>query len=145
VPDAENGRLLVYNSPSSASCPGIDIVEVPLDDPASASYLRFEESGRSCHDTGVILGDAMMAACAGGNGFTLWSLGDSLENPTDAEEIAYADPAPLSETQLVSGGDWSTYWYDGLIYESDITRGLMTWNLSDRAVAGARKLGHLNP
>ena len=43
----------------------------PLDDPADASYLRFEPSGRSCHDTGVILGDAMMAACAGGNGFTV--------------------------------------------------------------------------
>jgi hypothetical protein len=66
-------------------------------------------------------------------------------DPAAAEEIAYADPAPLSETQLISGGDWSTYWYDGLIYESDITRGMMTWNLSDRAVAGARKLGHLNP
>jgi hypothetical protein len=66
-------------------------------------------------------------------------------NPAAAEEIAYADPAPLCETQLISGGDWSTYWYDGPIYESDITRGLMTWNLSDRAVAGARKLRHLNP
>ncbi|MGH2695227.1 MAG: hypothetical protein ACRDJJ_10510 [Actinomycetota bacterium] len=29
--------------------------------------------------------------------------------------------------------------------ESDITRGLLVWNLSDSAVAGARKLGHLNP
>ncbi|HEU0304240.1 MAG TPA: hypothetical protein VFR32_06640, partial [Gaiellaceae bacterium] len=66
-------------------------------------------------------------------------------NPADAQEVAYADPAPLSETQLILGGDWSSYWYDGLIYESDITRGLMTWNLSDRTVAGARKLGHLNP
>jgi PA domain/LVIVD repeat len=47
VPDLANGRLLVYNSSSSGSpgCRGIDIVEVPLDDPASASYLRFEASG----------------------------------------------------------------------------------------------------
>ena len=59
------------------------------------------------------------------------------------EEIAYADPAPLVPTQL--GGDWSTYWYNGLIYESDITRGLIDWNLSDPAVAGALKLQHLNP
>ena len=34
----------------------------------------------ACHDTGVILGDAMMAACAGGNGFTVWSL----DRPTAA-------------------------------------------------------------
>lgn len=85
VPDLANNRLLIYNSPSSGACPGIDIVEVPLDDPASSSFLRFEPAGRSCHDTGVILGDALLATCAGGNGFTTWSLdpadGGSLEDP----------------------------------------------------------------
>jgi hypothetical protein len=212
---------------------------------------------RSCHDTGVILGDVMKAACAGGNGVSVWSLdpadGGSLEDPqilysrsfpgvnighsaaftwdgevlifghepggggqpqcqatspevnrtlffldadtgdtvgtfihprpqtdqenctwhnynvvptdrgyvlvsgnyqsgisvvdfsdpANAEEIAYADPAPLTPTRV--GGDWSSYWYNGLIYESDITRGLIVWGLSDRAVAGARRLSHLNP
>jgi hypothetical protein len=85
VPDAANDRLLVYNSASSSLCPGIDIVEVPLGDPAGAHLIRSEPSGRSCHDTGVILGEAMLAACAGGNGFTVWSLsaadGGSLEDP----------------------------------------------------------------
>ncbi len=85
VPDLANNRLLIYNSPSSTACPGIDIVSVPLDNPAGASLLRFEPAGRSCHDTGVILGDAMLAGCAGGNGFTVWSLGGesggSLEDP----------------------------------------------------------------
>jgi hypothetical protein len=70
-------------------------------------------------------------------------------DPARAREIAYADPAPLvnpnNPAALELGGDWSTYWYNGLIYESDITRGLIIWNLSDKAVAGARKLGHLNP
>jgi hypothetical protein len=46
---------------------------------------------------------------------------------------------------IVGGGDWSSYWYDGRIYESDMKRGLIVWNLSDKAVAGAKKLGHLNP
>jgi hypothetical protein len=66
-------------------------------------------------------------------------------NPASAFELAYADPAPLSDTSLVVGGDWSTYWYDGRIYESDITRGLIVWNLNDKTVAGAKNLGHLNP
>jgi hypothetical protein len=404
VPDLANGRLLVYNSPSSGSpgCRGIDIVEVPLDDPAAAGYLRFEPSGepsptvtvntpssaagtypsagadfgpappvagisgsfalvddgvapgsdgctafsvpagaiaivdrggcefqlktqhaqdggasavvvvnnvagpatqmggtnpaivipavqvsqadgatikaglpatgsvqssatpdRSCHDTGVILGDAMRVACAGGNGYSIWTVdpaeGGSLENPAllhsravpgvtightaaftwdgeilifghepgggsgarcqatssevdrtlffvdadtadivgrfihpraqtatenctwhnlnavptdkryvlvsgnyqsgisvvdftdpaNAREIAFADPAPLvhptTPGAIVLGGDWSTYWYDGFIYESDIRRGLIVWKLSDSAVAGAKKLGHSNP
>ena len=64
-------------------------------------------------------------------------------DPANAREIAYADPAPLVPTQL--GGDWSTYWYNGRIYESDITRGLLIWELSDKAVAGAKKFDHLNP
>jgi hypothetical protein len=408
VPDLDNNRLLIYNSSSSAACPGIDIIEVPLDDPSSASYLRFEPSGvpgelpnlvtvdepspaagtyqaagaafgplpdatgvsgdivlvddgddedgdatttdacqplvgfpagaialvdrgtcgfvvkaanaqaagasamivannapgapfnmggadptieipsvmislddgttikaglpatgsvtsnpvpavRGCHDTGVILGSVNLVACAGGNGFSVWSVdpanGGSLEDPAilysrgitgvsighsasftwdgevlifghepggggqaqcqatspevnrslfffeartgdalgtflhprpqtatenctwhnynvvptdkryvlvsgnyqsgvsvidfsdpaNATEIAYADPAPLSDAQLITGGDWSTYWYDGRIYESDIRRGLIVWNLSGNVVAGAKKLGHLNP
>ena len=64
-------------------------------------------------------------------------------DPANAREIAYADPAPLVPAQL--GGDWSTYWYNGFIYESDITRGLIVWKLADKAVAGAKKLPHLNP
>lgn len=70
-------------------------------------------------------------------------------DPAHATEIAYADPAPLvhptNPNAIVGGGDWSSYWYDGRIYESDMKRGLIVWNLSDNAVAGAKKLGRLNP
>jgi len=291
VPDLENDRLLIYSNSSSGavlggepggeppvSCRGIDILEVPLSDPAAMSYLRFEPAGdpampleehHPCHDTGVILGKTNLVACAGsgsateGNGVNVFSMdpadggskedpawlyhkvtggsslghsasftwdgevliighepgggsgarceatddpiertffyidartGESLgqfaiprpqtsvENctthnynvvplrqryvmvsgnyqsgisvidftdPTNAEEIAYADPAPLVDPNppvgIELGGDWSSYWYNGLIYESDITRGLIIWRLSDSAVAGAMKLSHLNP
>jgi hypothetical protein len=66
-------------------------------------------------------------------------------DPANAHQIAFADPAPLSEEELITGGDWSTYWYDGYIYESDIRRGLIVWQLLDPAVLGAKRLGHLNP
>ena len=62
-------------------------------------------------------------------------------DPANAKEIAFADPAPLSTTTLIGGGDWSSYWYDGRIYESDMRRGLIIWNLSDNAVAGATNSG----
>ncbi|MQB01369.1 MAG: hypothetical protein GEU78_13935 [Actinobacteria bacterium] len=81
VPDLENDRLLIYNSASSGLNPGIDIVEIPLSAPQDAAFLRFEPAGRSCHDTGVILGDAMLAACAGGDGWTLWDISANLEDP----------------------------------------------------------------
>jgi hypothetical protein len=64
-------------------------------------------------------------------------------NPAAAKEIAYADPPPLVPTQL--GGDWSTYWYNGRIYESDITRGLLIWRLNDPAVTSYFRTPHSNP
>ena len=263
VPDLENGRLLVFNSSSAGGvCDFFEIVEVPLDDPASARVVNRVDSMHTCHDIGVILGDANRLACAGGQGARIFSLdpadGASLTNPVlmhhfdipgvtighsaawswdgevlifghepgggtqarcqatsaavdrtiyfydhegnqlgtflhprpqtatenctwhnynvvptdkgrilvagnyqsgisvldftdpaNVREIAYADPAPLinpdNPAAIEGGGDWSSYWYDGRIYESDMTRGLLIWNLTDPAVAGARKLGHLNP
>jgi hypothetical protein len=263
VPDLANDRLLVYNSSSAGGvCDFFEIVEVPLDDPGSARVIKRVDSMHTCHDIGVILGDANRLACAGGEGARIFSLdpadGASLTNPVlmhhfdipgvtighsaawswdgevlifghepgggsqarcqatsavvdrtiffydhegnqlgtflhprpqtatenctwhnynvvptdkgrilvagnyqsgisvldftdpaNVREIAYADPAPLinpdNPAAIEGGGDWSSYWYDGRIYESDMTRGLLIWNLTDRAVAGARKLGHLNP
>ena len=53
-------------------------------------------------------------------------------DPTAPREVAYADPAPLSASlPIVLGGDWSTYWHNGKIYESDIRRGLTTWALDN--------------
>jgi hypothetical protein len=263
VPDLENGRVIVYNSSSAGGiCDFFEVVEVPLDDPSSSGVINKIDSMHTCHDIGVILGDAMRLACAGGEGARIFSLdradGGSLEepvlmhhfdipgvtighsaawswdgevlifghepgggsqarcqetsalvdrtlffydhegnelgtfvhprpqtnvenctwhnynvvptgkrdilvagnyqsgisvldftDPTDVKEIAYADPAPLIDPDppvgIEGGGDWSSYWYDGRIYESDMTRGLIIWNLSDKAVAGAKRLGHLNP
>ena len=263
VPDLANDRLLVYNSSSAGGvCDFFEIVEVPFDDPGSARVIDRVDSMHTCHDIGVILGDAMRLACAGGEGARIFSLdpadGASLTNPVlmhhfdipgvtighsaawswdgevlifghepgggtqarcqatsalvdrtiffydhegnqlgtfvhprpqtatenctwhnynvvptdkgrilvagnyqsgisvldftdpaNVREIAFADPAPLinpdNPAAIEGGGDWSSYWYDGRIYESDMTRGLLIWNLTDRAVAGAKKLGHLNP
>ncbi|MFN3388123.1 MAG: DUF305 domain-containing protein [Allosphingosinicella sp.] len=39
-------------------------------------------------------------------------------------EIAYFDRGPIDEKHLVLGGHWSVYWYDGLIYGTEIARGL---------------------
>ncbi len=268
VPDKKNDRLLLYNQTSGGPCPFISIIEIPLDDPAGARWLRDEPlvEADACHDSGVILGKVKMLACASHDHANVYSLGGprggSLEDPeflytisepgvcneegnplcngnwhsasftwdgkviilgwepgggaapeceatdpdvkkswffydsddgskvgqfvlprpqtaeenctihnynpvptrkgyvlvggnyqagisvvdftdpANAEEIAYADPAPLVPTQL--GGDWSTYWYNGLIYESDITRGLLIWRLEDN-IGGTRKLSHLNP
>jgi LVIVD repeat len=273
VPDLENDRLLIYNSASSASNPGLDIVAVPLDAPEDAAFLRFEPAGRSCHDNGVILGEVMMAACSGGNGWTLWDISTGVVDPvqlhsqvvpgvtighsaafsfdgetlvfghepgggvddrckatdppsdrsfffydtdgpgddgtaigtlqgtwvlprtqSDAEnctlhnynivplpsgrdvlvhgsyqsgtsvvdftnranavELAWSDPPPIPVTFATPfcqppgcelGGVWSSYWYNGFIYETNITEGLNVFRFNGRQTAGASRLGHLNP
>jgi hypothetical protein len=82
VPDPANNRLLIYNSGAASACEGLEIVDIPLSDPGSASQANFVELERDCHDIGVILGDAMMAACAGDDGFAVLNLRTSLENPS---------------------------------------------------------------
>ncbi|MCP3961186.1 MAG: DUF305 domain-containing protein [bacterium] len=39
-------------------------------------------------------------------------------------EIAYFDRGPIDAEDLVLGGYWSVYWYDGQIYGTEIVRGL---------------------
>ncbi|MEX1196831.1 MAG: DUF305 domain-containing protein [Pseudohongiellaceae bacterium] len=39
-------------------------------------------------------------------------------------EIAFFDRGPIDEEELVMGGYWSAYWHEGLIYGTEIARGL---------------------
>ncbi|MGI8706411.1 MAG: DUF305 domain-containing protein [Sphingomicrobium sp.] len=39
-------------------------------------------------------------------------------------EIAYFDRGPIAADEMVHGGFWSSYWYDGRIYATEIARGL---------------------
>ena len=266
VPDKRNDRLLIYNSNSAGgTCDFFEIVEVPFDNPEDAQVINKIDSMHTCHDIGIILGDARRLACSGGSGARIFSLdrrdGGSLTepmlmhhfdipgvtighsaawswdgevlvfghepggggqaqcqttpptplvnrtlyfydpeanqlgsfvhprpqtslenctwhnynvvptrngrnilvagnyqsgisvvdftNPAMPREIAFADPAPLinpnNPAAIEGGGDWSAYWYDGRIYESDMTRGLTIWALNDSSVKSAMKLDRLNP
>ncbi|MGI9233612.1 MAG: DUF305 domain-containing protein [Woeseiaceae bacterium] len=58
-------------------------------------------------------------------------------------EIAYFDRGPIDAEDLVLGGFWSVYWYDGLIYGTEIVRGLDVFallpseHLSESEIAAA--------
>lgn len=45
-------------------------------------------------------------------------------------EIAYFDRGPIDDTDLVTGGYWSTYWYQGRIYGTEIIRGIDVFALT---------------
>ncbi len=46
-----------------------------------------------------------------------------------AKEIAYFDRGPINGEAMVSGGYWSSYWYNGNIYGAEIARGIDVFRL----------------
>jgi LVIVD repeat-containing protein len=75
-------------------------------------------------------------------------------NPASPQTVAWSDPPSLgpgpfcTQTQPPGcqlGGAWSSYWYNNFVYESEITKGLNVFRVSDRRLAGAIRLPHLNP
>lgn len=45
------------------------------------------------------------------------------------KEIAYFDRGPIDAKQMVLGGYWSVYWYDGHLYGTEISRGIDVFSL----------------
>ena len=59
--------------------------------------------------------------------------GVSMVDYTDAThpmEIGYFDRGPINGDKFAMGGQWSTYWYNGTIYGSEIARGLDVFKLT---------------
>jgi hypothetical protein len=81
-------------------------------------------------------------------------------NPRRPRTLAYSDPEALDPPytfcdpdgsgpapgECALGGAWSTYWYNGYLYESDITKGLHVFRITkNRATRNTRELKWLNP
>jgi hypothetical protein len=45
-------------------------------------------------------------------------------DPANPFEIAFHDRGPIDADEMVMGGSWSAYWYNGVIVSSEIARGL---------------------
>ena len=58
-------------------------------------------------------------------GVSIFDFTDSA-NPV---EIAFFDRGPVDATQLMSGGYWSTYYYNGFLYGAEIARGIDIFRL----------------
>ena len=69
-------------------------------------------------------------------------------NPQAVQQIAYADPAeytPGATNTQPTAGNWSTHFYNGRIYESDIRRGVIIWNLDHDSMRRVRQVDLSNP
>jgi hypothetical protein len=59
-------------------------------------------------------------------------------NPARPTEIGWFDRGPVSETELILGGSWSAYYYDGYIYSNDIQAGFDVFEIRDPRVANGK-------
>jgi hypothetical protein len=108
-------------------------------DPAAAAVL-----GGELHHPQLQRGAAAQRPVRGGQRqLPGRHLGHRVHRPGQPGDGGLVGPAALTPTQL--GGAWSSYWYNNFAYESEITKGLNVFRVSDPRLAGARILGHLNP
>jgi hypothetical protein len=74
-------------------------------------------------------------------------------DPKNPVEIAFHDRGPVSAEEMASGGSWSIYWYNGVLVNSEISRGLDILQLkaspylTENEIAASRtiELGQFNP
>ncbi|NEB81006.1 hypothetical protein G3I40_38215 [Streptomyces sp. SID14478] len=72
-------------------------------------------------------------------GVSVWDF----TNSTKPKEIGYFERGPLTTDELVVGGSWSAYYYNGYIYSNDIEKGFDVLKLSDRRTDQAKRV-HLD-
>ena len=63
---------------------------------------------------------------------------------TKPVEIAFFDRGPIDAKQLITGGYWSTYWYNGHIYGSEIARGVDIFKLTPSEFLSANEIEAAN-
>ena len=59
-------------------------------------------------------------------------------------EIAYFDRGPIDAKNLITGGYWSAYWYNGHIYGAEIARGIDVFRLTPSEVLSENELAAAN-
>ncbi|WP_319464139.1 hypothetical protein [Micromonospora sp. RTP1Z1] len=67
-------------------------------------------------------------------GISVWDFTDS----SAPREIGYWERGPISDTRLVLGGAWSSYYYNGNIFSSDIQKGLDVLEIDQASIPGAK-------
>jgi hypothetical protein len=77
-----------------------------------------------------VLGRDVMVQAWYQGGISVWEFTD----PANPREIAWFDRGPLAEDHLILGGSWSAYWYNGMLFSSDIQKGFDVFFVVDPAI-----------
>ncbi|MFD0785527.1 LVIVD repeat-containing protein [Micromonospora azadirachtae] len=69
-------------------------------------------------------------------GISVWDFTNSAQ-PT---EIAFWERGPISNEQMIGGGSWSAYYYNGHIYSNDLFKGFDVLKLTDERTRPAERV-----
>jgi hypothetical protein len=123
-------RCRATDSPSWGADAIFDIVDRKL---RFAGYYKMpaaqtEQENCVAHNGSIIPvpGRDIMAQAWYQGGVSVFDFTDSAH----PREIAFFDRGPIDATKLFTGGYWSTYWYNGNIYGTEIARGLDVFRLT---------------
>ena len=61
------------------------------------------------------------------------------------KELAWFDRGPVSDTELILGGSWSAYYYNGYVYSNDIQKGFDVIKVTHPKAQSRIRLNSLNP
>jgi hypothetical protein len=122
APDRRNDRVIVYNQTSGGPCPFIGVLEIPMDEPEDARWLRNEPivGAPATHDSGVILGNVNLLASAAGERTNVYDIGrndlpgGSLEDPVFLYTIS--EPGVCNQPgNPLCNGNWhsASFTWDG--------------------------------
>jgi hypothetical protein len=142
--DEKGGGSLPECNPTTGPNRGADAV-YDIHDPANPKFISYWKIPRDQTNTENCVAhngnlipvkgrDVMVQAWyQGGISIIDWT------NPRNIRELAYFDRGPLDETRLILGGSWSAYFYNGLIYSSEIQRGFDVFAFLDPLALRALK------
>ena len=65
-------------------------------------------------------------------------------DPATPVEIAFHDRGPVDPTRMEMAGSWSVYWYNGVIVNSEIARGLDIFELTPSALLSQNEIDAAN-
>jgi hypothetical protein len=151
-----DGKVIILGwEPGGGAAPECEATDPPVTkstffyDAATGAKLgqwtlpRPQSTAENCtiHNYNIVpLGSGRYVAVSGNYQAGTWV--PDFTDPANPATVAWSDPPPLVPTQL--GGAWSSYWYNNFAFESEITKGLNLFRVSDRRLAGALVLDHLN-
>ncbi|SEG60033.1 hypothetical protein SAMN04489712_107105, partial [Thermomonospora echinospora] len=69
-------------------------------------------------------------------GISVWDF----TNSRKPKELGFFERGPLSTTRSITGGAWSTYYYNGYIYSNDIQKGFDVLKINDKDLDKAKKV-----